>query len=129
MTASDGDFYRSAVNRILRFMVWLSFGGTVIAALWRGWKWGAGFAVGAGIAWVNFHFLKRLTDAIGSSGGQPPRTRGAVFLGSRYLILGAIAYVILSFTSISTPAALTGLFVPLAAVFLEIVFELVYART
>jgi hypothetical protein len=129
MTASDSNFYGSAVTRILKFMLWLSCGGTVIEALWRGWRWGAGFAVGAGIAWINFLFLKRLTDAIGSTGGQQPRTRGAVFLGSRYLILGVIAYVILSFTSISTPAALTGLFVPLAAVFLEIVFELLYART
>jgi hypothetical protein len=32
-----------------------------------------------------------------------------------------------TFTSLSLPAALTGLFVPVAAVILEIVFELIYA--
>lgn len=128
MTTSDEDLYRSAIGRILRFMALLAGGGTLAVVVWRGWKWGAGFAFGAGIAWVNFLWLKKLTDSLGATGRKTPSTGGAVLLGSRYLILGGIAYVILRFTSISMPAALAGIFVSLAAVLVEILFELVYAR-
>jgi len=41
------------------------------------------------------------------------------------VLLGAGAYAIVNFTSLSLPAALIGLFVPVAAVIMEIVFELV----
>jgi hypothetical protein len=50
-------------------------------------------------------------------------------MGLRYLLLAAGAYVIVNFTSLSLPAALAGLFVPVAAVILEIVFELIYASS
>jgi len=126
MTASDEDLYRRAVARILRSMVLLAGGGTLVVLIWRGWKWGAGFAFGAGIAWVNFLMLKKLTDSLGAVNRKPPSTGSVVFLGSRYLVLGGVAYVILRFTSISMPAALAGLFVSLGAVLAEILFELVY---
>jgi hypothetical protein len=51
-----------------------------------------------------------------------------VLLGLRYVLLGAGAYVILKYTAISLPAALAGLFVPVAAVLIEILIELAYAR-
>jgi hypothetical protein len=127
MTMSDDEFYTRAIRRILRFMGLLAAVGTVVALAWHGWRSGAGFAVGSVIAWINFLWLKRLTDSLGAH--QSKRSsRSAVLAGSRYLLLGGVAYVILRFTSISLPAALTGLFVSLGAVFLEILFELVYAR-
>ena len=59
----------------------------------------------------------------------PSRKRVAILAGLRYLILGGAAYVIVRFTPISLPAALAGLFVAAGAVIVEILFELVYART
>ena len=56
------------------------------------------------------------------------RARGRV-PGLRYLLLAAGGYVILNFTALSLAAAFFGLFVPVAAVILEILFELVYAGT
>jgi hypothetical protein len=127
MTTSDDEFYLRSVGRILKFMAILAGAGTLFAFAWRGWRSGAGFALGAAIAWINFLWLKRLTESLGAS--QPRRaTHGAVILGSRYLILGGVAYVILRLTNISLPAMLTGLFVSLGAVLVEILFELVYAR-
>jgi hypothetical protein len=127
MATSDDEFYFRAVGRILKFMAILAGAGTLFALAWRGWRSGAGFALGAGIAWINFFWLRRLTESLGAS--QPKRsTHSAVILGSRYLILGGIAYVILRLTNISLPAVLTGLFVSLGAVLVEILFELVYAR-
>jgi len=45
------------------------------------------------------------------------------------LLLGLGAYAILKFSEISLTAALVGLFVSTAAVILEILIELIYART
>jgi len=128
MTPSQEDVYRSAVSRMLRIMAVFGGAGTLALFIWRGWKWGAGFAFGAGVAWANFLLLKKLADSLGSGGRKPPSTGSAVFLGSRYLILGAVVYATLRFTSISMLAAAIGLFVSLAAVLVEILFELVYAR-
>jgi hypothetical protein len=57
-----------------------------------------------------------------------PGARLAVWLGARYLLLGAGAYALVRFSTISLPAALAGLFVSVAAVIVEILFQLVYAR-
>jgi hypothetical protein len=113
---------------MLRTTALFAGGGSLVLLVWRGWKWGAGFAFGAGVAWVNFLLLKKLADSLGVTGLKPPSTGSAVFLGSRYLILGALVYATLRFTSISMLAAAIGLFVSLAAVLVEILFELVYAR-
>jgi hypothetical protein len=77
---------------------------------------------------MNFVWLKRIADSLGDPRPKAS-TRSAVLFGSRYLILGGVAYVILRFTKISTRAALAGLFVSLGAALFEILFEIVYART
>ena len=117
------DWFGAAVHRVVRLTAALGVAGTLAALFWRGWNWGAGFAVGAAISGLNFYWLKRLAESLG---GTRVRRRGAVFLASRYLLLGLIAYVILRYSSISLPAALAGLFVSVAAVIVEILFELVY---
>ena len=121
--AIPDDWFGHTVTRLVRLMAAITVLGTLAAGVWRGWKWAAGFAVGAAISGLNFYWLKRLTESLGSS---RVRRRSAVFLASRYVVLGLIAYVILRYSSISLPAALAGLFVSAAAVIVEILFELVY---
>jgi hypothetical protein len=67
-----------------------------------------------------------VVDALGET--RPTRKRVAVLAGLRYALLGGGAYVILRFSSVSVTATLAGLFVAVAAVIVEICFELVYAR-
>lgn len=122
---ADERFFNSALRRILGFIAALSVAGTAIVSAAGGWQSGAGFAIGAAASWLNFRWLKQLVDALG---GGRPRRRLAQLLGARYGILGLGAYAILSYTEISLSAALIGLFVPVAAVLMEILFELVYAR-
>jgi hypothetical protein len=127
MTGSDEQFYQRAVARILRFQQVLAGLGVLVCFAWKGWPTAAGFGLGSILAWINFLWLKRIADSMGAS--DVKASAGHAFLfGSRYLILGAVAYVILRLTSISTRATLTGLFVSLGAVLAEIVFEIVYAR-
>ena len=119
-----------AVGRIVRLTLALTVLGAAVYFLKAGWRGGCGFLLGGLISYLNFHWIKRTVYALGeAAGGKPPRARVAVFLGLRYLLLGLGAYVILKFSEISLSAALVGLFAPAAAVILEILIELIYART
>src|SRR5215467_6970762 len=96
-----------ALRRISEAMFAIAVGGTIGALVWRGWTWGAGFALGAGLSWLSFRWLKRIVDALG--GKRPARAGVAVLAGLRYLLLGAGAYAILKYSQISVIAALIGL--------------------
>ena len=124
--ASDERNFESALERIGKVMLAIAAAGTAGTAIWRGWTWGAGFALGAAASWISFRWVKRFVYELGGPG--PTRTRVAVVAGLRYLLLGSLAYVILHYSPISLPAALAGLFVAAGAVICEIIFELVYAR-
>lgn len=126
MTAPDDRFYDRALERIARLMFALGAGGTLAAWGWRGWEWGAGFALGSGASWLNYRWLKNIVDTL--AGRRPKSKRVAILAGLRYLLLGGGAYVILRYSKISVAAALAGLFVSAAAVIIEILIELLYAR-
>jgi len=122
----DDQFLDRAVARITKVIFALAAAGVIAALLWRGLAWGTGFALGSLVSWLNFRWLKQLVYTLGSERARPRR---AVKLGFRYLLLGSGAYVILKYSSVSQSAALAGLFVSVAAVIVEILFELVYAGT
>jgi hypothetical protein len=122
----DVRFFDRALARIGKAMFAIGAGGLILATVWRGWTWGAGFAVGTAVSWLNFRWMKQLVDALGES--RPTRKRVAVLAGLRYALLGGGAYVILYYSPVSMTATLAGLFVSVAAVIVEICFELVYAR-
>ena len=104
-------------------MMWIGTLATGVVWLAAGWKWGLGFLLGALGAWFNYRWLKGIVGALG--GGRRP---GSVWLGARYLLLGAGCYVIVRFSPISAPAVITGMFVLIAAILVEVLFELRYAR-
>jgi len=112
-----------ATRRIARFLAWVGVAGTALAGAAGGWKWAVGFLAGAVAAWFNFHWLKRLVGALGGE-----RKYSSFRLALRYFFLGGCGYVIVRFSSIPAPAIVAGLFVLIAAIFIEILFELVYAR-
>ena len=119
-----------AVGRIFRLTLALTVSGGVVCFAAAGWRGGCGFLLGALISYLNFRWLKRTVNALGeAAGAKPPRASVAVILGLRYLLLGLGAYAILKFSEISLMAALVGLFVSTGAVILEILIELIYART
>jgi hypothetical protein len=114
-----------AVARIWKLIWAIGAGGAIGLWAWRGWTWGAGWVIGTAVSALNFRWLKQLTEAVGGEAAKP---RKAVFLGMRYVLLGGGLYVILKYSAISLPAALSGLFVSVAAVIIEILLELAYAR-
>jgi hypothetical protein len=124
-TAPDPLSFESAAARIGRIVIVVAVLGTCGALALGGWKAGAGFLLGGAISGLNYHWLHKLVESLG--GGARPRYR-SVILGFRYLILGIGAYVILRLIPISLTALLAGLFVLTVAIFVEVVFEFVYAR-
>jgi len=126
----DSAFLDRALARIDILLAFLTIAGLIAASVRGGWKWAVGFLLGAAASWMNFRWLKQMVNSLGqAAAGKPPKARVAVFLGLRYLLLAAAGYVILNYSKLSLAAGLIGLFVPAAAVILEILFELIYAGT
>jgi len=124
-TAPDPLSFESAAARIGRILIAVSAAGTAGALALGGWKTGAGFLLGASLSGLNYYWLHKLVEGLGS--GAKPRYRSVV-LGFRYLILGGAAYAIVKLSPISLTAVLAGLLVLTAALFVEVIFEIVYAR-
>jgi ATP synthase I chain len=121
------DFDRAA-GRIARNMVWLAAAGAIAGWAAAGWRWAAGFLLGAAISAVNYRGLRRMVEGLG---GHSPERRASAWPGGirfvlRFILLGVAAYVILRFSPINVLAVLIGLFVLIAAVFVEAAFEIFY---
>jgi hypothetical protein len=121
--------FESGLRRITRGMVALAAAGCLVCLVLRGWKWAVAYLLGAAASSLNFRWLKRVVDSMGATSRRRLSPKFAILMGLRYLLLAAGAYAIVNFTSLSLPAALMGLFVPVAAVIFEIVFELIYASS
>jgi len=127
-------FYDAALARIPRFMIWLAL--VLGAATWLryGWRIALGFAVGCGIAYLNFYWLERVIGALAdrvTGTGKVQSSRGVVarFL-LRYFLMAVAAYAIFSVSPASLYGLFAGLFLPVAGIACEAVYELyaAYAR-
>lgn len=124
---TDEAAFDRAMRRLRAFMAALTLAGSVAAGLLRGSEWGIGFLAGALVSFVNFSWLHQLVASLGPGGRRPSR-RLFAFLSLRYLLLGGAGYVIVKYFGLNLTAAILGLFVAAAAVIVEILYELVYAR-
>ena len=113
------------------YALMLALTGTGLAAAWffAGPHGVAGFLVGAAISFGNAWWMHRLSMSIGAQ--QRPSGIGPAQLLAvlRYLVMLGILYVILSFSETGFLAALAGCFVHIAAVVLEVVYELTYGTS
>jgi hypothetical protein len=117
--------------RILRFTLILAILGTAGFWLWRGTPWAAGFAIGAALSALSFHWMKTAVHVLAesvttaSSRTGPRGTSGAVlrFL-LRYALIGLMGYVIFRSSAISLAAFFAGLFVAIAATLAEIGYQI-----
>jgi hypothetical protein len=100
-----------------------------LATAWAvfGWRIGVGFALGGAIAFLNFYWLQKVVVGIGDltvSSGAPVPSRGIVvrFL-LRYFVMAIVAFVILTVSRESLYGLFAGLFLPVAAMLCEAVYE------
>jgi small-conductance mechanosensitive channel len=126
--AAAEHFYSGALHRIRTFMAVLT--PFLVAGAW--WKFGlraaVGFACGCAIAYVNFHWLKRvITGFVDRATGAATSQSGSGIVFRflvRYLLMAVGAYVILAVSPASLNGLLAGLFLPVAAIGCEAVYEL-----
>ena len=124
--ASD-DFYARSLDRIQTFMLVLGIAAVIIVYIFFGWRIGMGFALGATIAYLNFHWLKKVVAGLAEltiGTGTPASSRGVVhrFL-LRYFLMAIIAFVILTVSRESLYGLFAGLFLPVTAILCEAGYE------
>jgi hypothetical protein len=125
--ANSEAFYSGALERISRIMIVLA---VVLSATagWRyGWRIALGFACGCAVAYLNFHWLKRVVAVLAdraTQSGQPQSSTGMVlrFL-LRYILMALGAYVIFTVSPASLYGLFAGLFLPVAAIACEAAYE------
>jgi hypothetical protein len=119
--------YPRLKQRLGKIIVVVAIAGTALAGLRGGWTWAAGFLIGSIASYFNFRNLLRIVESLGSH--QSTGRLGAfAWILFRLILLVGGAFVIIKLTRINIIAAFAGLFVPVAAVILEAIFELTYAR-
>jgi ATP synthase I chain len=110
----------TAYQRTEMWISWLTlmFGivAGVVAGLRYRWDWGIGVMIGAGLAWLNFRWLKQgldaLTQAIAQRGAPSKNTVpvGAYFKALfRYALIALIAYVNFEYLRVPALSMVLGL--------------------
>jgi len=127
MDANSESFYAGALTRISRSMIVLALAFSLAAWLFYGWRVALGFACGCAIAYLNFHWLKRVVTVLAdriTEAGRPQSSKGVVlrFL-FRYVLMGLVAYAIFSVSPASLYGLFVGLFLPVAAIACEAAYE------
>ena len=104
-----------------------------IPILWMvtDWRVATGFALGAGLAYLNFLWLKQsiiaLTNRVNAQENSP-QGRSVVFkFIFRYLVIATAAYAIISSSTISVAGLIAGFFLSVVALLFEVVTEVVHA--
>jgi len=121
-------FYSGALDRISRLMLVLAIGLSATAWLRYGWRIALGFACRSALAYLNFHWLKRVVIALADRATQSDQMQsgqGVVlrFL-LRYVLMALGAYVIFTVSRASLYGLFAGLFLPVGAIACEAAYEL-----
>jgi len=120
--------YDAAYHRIDRLMLAFGAAGTAFFGLEQGWRAALVFAFGALVSAMNFRWLKGGVDVLAAKfawqpSPQPPRWVALKFI-ARYALLGAAGYGIFTGLRVSLPVFLAGLFVSVAAIMAEMIYQL-----
>jgi ATP synthase I chain len=127
--AANEAYYAAAERRIEYITLGIGAAGTIGALVFWTIRAGAGVAVGAVLAWLNYRWLKQGIGALaglakaqeGAAKVRVPRSVYFKFMG-RYVLLIVVAYVIL--TRFNVPAA--SLFAGFGALVLAVLGEIVW---
>jgi hypothetical protein len=132
--AESDSIYIAAEHRIEWMTLAFGLAGAAFTLLRWGGRPGAGVALGAALAWLNFRWLKQGVTAfvkVSTAQANSARVRVPVsvyakFFG-RFALLLVVVYVILSRSWLPVAAVVGGLFAVVVAVMIELMWEL--ART
>ncbi len=72
----DEKFVQAAIRRIYGWMFFFAAAPTAVLLVWQGWWYAAGFAAGAVLSILNFHWLKAGIDAVMNATAQGEAVSG-----------------------------------------------------
>ena len=121
------DFYDRSLKRMNHLALAFGAAGLIAVLIFYNWRSAVGFGCGALISSINFRLWKRLANAIGDS-GEAPTDSNAVLLGARYIMMAVAVFGTIRFLEVSPWTVLSGLFVSVAALFTELVCQLIFIR-
>src|SRR5215467_401472 len=124
MPQSDPAFYERAIRRIRRLILVLGLCGTAFVIIRFNVPTGIAFSIGAAASYLSFWNWQHIAAAL--SADKKPSSR---FFSLRLIAFIVLAYVIMKLLGLSVAAAVAGTLVCAAAILLEIIYELTYART
>jgi hypothetical protein len=114
---ADERFHAGFSRRIQWLTLAFGFSAALAVAIARTPRWGAGIAIGALLAWLNFRWLDQaLGSLVMAASAQEGRPKPVVPLSlygkfiARYLLIGITLYVTVSFFGVPIVACLLGLF-------------------
>jgi hypothetical protein len=125
MPLGDQAFYDRFIRRVTWIILALTLTGSAVLSIIKGIRIGLAFLIGASVSYASFWGWRQLVDALSPA----PKKRSSFPFVLRILLLIAVAYAIIRFLGLNVAAAASGLLVSAAAVLLELIFELIYART
>lgn len=108
-----------AEARLPRWMVALAAAGTLGVLLFAHVRFGAGFAVGAGLGILNYLWLHEAVAVMMSMGQLRPATAMFAKILLRYPFAFGVAYLFYVTGWLPVQAILAGLFVPLGGALIE----------
>jgi hypothetical protein len=120
----DPAFYDRALRRITWLILGVGLLGAVAMAIFRGPRNGFAFLIGSALSYLSYWGCQQVANALAPG---PKKRSPAIFI-VRILVLTAVACAIIKLLGLNVSAAIAGLLVSGAAVILEIIFELIYAR-
>jgi hypothetical protein len=125
MPPVDQAFYDRFIHRVNWIILVLAFLVSSGLVMIKGLRIGLAFLIGAMVSYGSFWGWRQLVDALAPG----PKKRSPLPFVLRILLLLILAYAIIKFLGLNVAAAASGLLVSAAAVLLELIYELIYART
>lgn len=110
--------------RLLSWMTGWAVAGTVSVLLLVGLRGAAGFGLGAALALLNFLWLRQAVERLMDSGAHRISKKTVFKFTARYPLMFAGVYLFFETGWLPFTAVLAGLFVPLAGVLIEGLFQL-----
>lgn len=117
--------YERAQRRVYHLIPWFAAAGALGVLAWKGWLAALAFLLGAGAAYFNYVRLEQLVASLGPGARRVPM-RVYMFFLLRFGLLVGGGYVIVKVFGLNGIAAVGGLFVPLAAIIAEALYELIH---
>lgn len=121
-------FLSGAFKRIQKITIVFSLAAAVASTLWLGWRSGLALTLGALVAYLNFAWLYRSSEAmvqrmLAPDGTRPSKLLSVLSFAGRYVFVIAFAYVIFKGYPQVRVAVIVGLVLPVLATMCEGIYE------